>query len=174
MKYKGRLKSLEEIIKNSDVLEINASFLKFVIDNQNKELICVIKHNISFIVDGKFGFTKEDFSELEEIKKNEVWKPEIGEKYCFINSIGQSLQEKYEKSIDQNLFSNYNNFKTKEQSELVQKKIKLIMAQMEWKFQNDDIEKIENNWYLDLNKMYFSSEKKCDDCLKSLKKEGLL
>ncbi len=197
MKYKGKLKSLEEIVNSFVIQDVHTTFLKFVINNQDK-IIEVIRLNDDsdekFMANDRFCFLKENFSELEEIKENEVWKPETGERFFSIGCDGRifaSEMNNYDLSID--LIKNYNSFKTFEQAEQVKKVIKLAMAQMAWKLQNDDniteyttkyfIQSYANEYKVlymdyvcsgDYTKVYFTSKEKAKQCLEFLKKEGLL
>ncbi len=192
MKYKGKLKSLEEIVNSFNVQDIHTTFLKFVINNQDK-IIEVRRLNDDsdkkFVVNDRFCFLKENFSELEEIKENEVWKPEFNEEFFYISKDGRICKGVYDNRLDDKFIKSFNCFKTKEQAEQVEKAQKLLRTQMAWKFQNDDVEnckysilkdeygKNETSFSLSitfLNNVKFSTQEKAEKCIEFLKKEGLI
>lgn len=195
MQYKGKFKSLEEIIsKHSDTQVFNCKYIKFILENQNKEVIVEYIGGGFIIVCLGFGFRKEDFETLEEIKENEVWKPKVNENYYFNDGNGLVFQDKYDTTdADEKTIKAFNVWKTKEQAEQVEKAQKLLRAQMAWKFQNDFKPNVNTKcWFIqycgleikvlymlsvpenDYTKVYFSSKEKAEQCLEFLKKEGLI
>ncbi len=197
MKYKGKVKNITELIKSFHEKETFTKDSVLALLSWADKEIEVVKNKDLFFCD-IVTFRKEFFEKLEEIKDNEVWKPEMGERYFHIRNTGECSEAYNENSdTDKKFIKTFNIFKTFEQSEQVEKAQKLLRAQMAWKFQNDDVElnfksdyikkffikynrednkfEIGYSWRIEnLNLVYFSSEEKAKQCLEFLKKEGLL
>lgn len=119
---KGKKVTREKWEKPGDSCAID-----FIIYDQKKD-------KCEFYRDGKYydefvwvyeDIIAEDWKIYEE-KPTRIWKPEFGEKYYYMTTIGNVGQDTFDTSFDKDRLSFKNCFKTREEAEHMAKKLKII------------------------------------------------